>query len=371
MIWVQHVLTYLLIFSGLVKGLQFSIANVVLMDHLNINHQESRHDLLKAFYSDTLGLALDPRKQDNVEKGRKTLWFNAGITQLHLPEAPQAQKLNGVVTLAYENDDAMLKLRKRLEVASSSYVLKSTQFEWAAEGDEFIIKDPWGGVFKAVVDPDAVDIRGVQPGAVVVTQLTQPRPKFAMAELIHFCDGVYVGPTSAPVGISDICIHVPVGCNLEGIGRFYEYTFATPSLRLWEMGDHPMISIVTSPQQTLTFKACAKASDVLAQAEKEVERDASGKITVNHGPHVSLYLKDLPSSYWQAEKLGVLFVNNRFKRRAYTLEDAVDQCMYRCLHVVDPADPAAGPILQLEHEVRSITTRDGSMYKSCPLTKVP
>jgi hypothetical protein len=31
-------------------------------DHLNINHQKGRHDVLKAFYADVLGCAIDPRK---------------------------------------------------------------------------------------------------------------------------------------------------------------------------------------------------------------------------------------------------------------------------------------------------------------------
>ena len=36
--------------------------NVLIVDHLNLNHQKGRHDLLSAFYFDLLGLAVDPRK---------------------------------------------------------------------------------------------------------------------------------------------------------------------------------------------------------------------------------------------------------------------------------------------------------------------
>ena len=58
------------------------------------------------------------------------------------------------------------------------------------------------------------------------------------------------------------------------------------------------------------------------------------------------------------------------RARAYSEEEAVEQCMFRMLDVVDPDDVAAGPILRLEHEVRSATKADGTKYKSCPLDDV-
>lgn len=75
----------LLLSLSYTQAFNFTPGNVLLLDHLNINHEKSRHDLLRAFYFDTLGLAIDPRKTENLEKGRKTLWANAGITQFHLP----------------------------------------------------------------------------------------------------------------------------------------------------------------------------------------------------------------------------------------------------------------------------------------------
>ena len=44
---------------------------VLLLDHLNINHEKGRHDALKAFYFDFLGMAIDPRKFENYESGKK------------------------------------------------------------------------------------------------------------------------------------------------------------------------------------------------------------------------------------------------------------------------------------------------------------
>ncbi len=67
--------------------------NILVLDHLNINHESGRHDLLKKFYFDILGCSVDPRKEENLAKGKKTLWANAGINQFHLPEATTAQVL--------------------------------------------------------------------------------------------------------------------------------------------------------------------------------------------------------------------------------------------------------------------------------------
>ncbi len=42
---------------------RFTPGGILLLDHLNINHEKLRHDIVKAFYYEVLGLAPDPRKQ--------------------------------------------------------------------------------------------------------------------------------------------------------------------------------------------------------------------------------------------------------------------------------------------------------------------
>ena len=50
-------------------GLKTSdMGSILLLDHLNLNHERSRHDLVKLFYVDILGLSLDPRKSKNIEE---------------------------------------------------------------------------------------------------------------------------------------------------------------------------------------------------------------------------------------------------------------------------------------------------------------
>ena len=71
--------------------------------------------------------------------------------------------------------------------------------------------------------------------------------------------------------------------------------------------------------------------------------------------------------FQHTQELGGIFVNTRFKRQANNLEESLDQCMFRCIEIIDPENKKEGPIIFLEHEVRSMTNRDGSKYKSCPL----
>lgn len=78
--------------------------NILILDHLNINHEKGRHDWLHAFYKDFLRCAWDPRKEENLQSGKKTIWANIGAHQFHLPEGmPDAQVLEGVVTLVFPN----------------------------------------------------------------------------------------------------------------------------------------------------------------------------------------------------------------------------------------------------------------------------
>ena len=155
--------------------------------------------------------------------------------------------------------------------------------------------------------------------------------------------------------------------RVAGIGRFSSKILGCPVVR----SDDKCVVLGTSgdvatdgatPRQTLTFVVSDAADDI---AHEDPGEDEEGRR--NRGAHVSVYLRDLPSAYEKADALGLCYVNHRFSRRAYTLDEAVDQCMFRMLDVVDPEDVAAGPILRIEHEVRSCTKKDGTKYKSCPI----
>ena len=314
-----------------------SAVNVLIVDHLNVNHEKGRHDLLTAFYVDVLGCALDPRKVENLERGKGTLWANVGIHQFHLPEGkPDAQKLDGQITLGYDSLDGV---KRRLMDPPS--VLLDSLFE-ASEGVDgtLVLVDPWGTRFQLVSfdDEPAGDPRGAQAG----------HPSEARA-------------------LVDLTFHVGAGTSLAGIGRFYEHVLGIPVL---SCDDHSVVlSAGGQPRsdgtarQTLTFTRIDRA----VVAHEQVDTDGEGVSTchslcrdvphgpsqipshacrlyaaplpqelINLGPHISLYLRDLRAAYQRADELGLCFVNHRFKRRAYTEEDAIEQCMFRILDVNDP-----------------------------------
>ena len=135
--------------------------NVLVLDHVNMNHEKGRHDLVKAFYFDVLGLTADPRKAENLELGRKGVWANAGITQFHLPEADAAQVLDGSITLVY-SDLAAAKQR----CAFAPEVLAGTNYSWVERSDwaqgscELHVTCPWGTHFVLRQDVGAYDARG-------------------------------------------------------------------------------------------------------------------------------------------------------------------------------------------------------------------
>ena len=335
-----------------------------------MNHGKGRHDWLKSFYgTDFLGCAWDPRKVKNLETGRKTLWANLGAQQFHLPEGtPNAQVLDGVITIVHPSPETLLERYASIQNDASCLNSNDCLFNVVGEDEDkdsdtdkgivLIVTDPWGSVFRIVKEGDR-DPRGSQPGEV-----------------------------SEGSAISDLTIHVPMDANLEGIGRFYEQilgaNLAKEATTTTNDDDETVqnIQIQMGPFQTLTFlpKESVGVDTHVDLREMEDDSDddnntakSSGTSTTleNYGVHISLYVADLPTSYQKAHDLGLAYVNTRFSRRAYNLEEAINDCMFRCLDIVDPLNPQDGPIMRLEHEVRSVVKKDGSKYKSCPFETIP
>ena len=305
---------------------------ILLVDHVNLNHEKGRHDLLHAFYFDFLGFAVDPRKAANVETGKKTLWANAGIHQLHLPEGePRAQALDGRITVSYASLDHFTEAR----VERARDIMGGTKFDVRPSPDGYDVRDPWGTPFVVRAGDGFADDRGAQPGA-----------------------------PSVPAGFSDITLNVSPDADLAGVRRFYRDVMGVDEADANLYEDSLLILNVGPTTLTFVKKPFGKAR----HAELGVDED--GRPT-NAGIHVSMYVADLGACYDRAAALGLGFVNYRFKRRALDRAEALDQCMFRVLDVVDPENPSAGPIVQVEHEIRSCVKPDGSKYKSCPLSEVP
>ena len=322
--------------------------NILILDHLNINHQKGRHDLVKAFYFDFLQCAIDPRKASNLEKGSKTLWANIGAHQFHLPEGkPNAQVLEGVITLSYPNvNDLVDAYNNNSDLIDK---LKESCFSMVQISDtELEVTDPWGTKFQIHSHGEGIgkDDRGVQKGE-----------------------------SSTGLSLSDLTIYTPPKTNLEGIGRFYNQVLGADLLS----NHNEKCTVCMGPYQTLTFihhpDHNVETVNHTDLREEHLDDDAElanrPLYPSNYGPHISLYVSNIRDTYRKVVDLGVAYVNPRFKRRAYTEEEVVSDCMFRCLDIVDPENVEAGVIFQLEHEVRSVLTRDGDLYKSCPFDCVP
>lgn len=341
--------------------------NILILDHWNINHEKGRQDWLLTFYVDFLKCALDPRKLDNLEDPdrreraglsslspsdkKRTVWANIGAHQFHLPQGnPDAQVLDGVITLVYED---LKPLLERYPMVAPS--LKDSMFQMETKEDGSVLKvtDPWGSRF-LLVEGNGRDSRGLQPG--------EP---------------------SEGLALRDLTIHTPPGANLPGIGRFYQQILGahlvedtTGSRPTGNKNKHEddCVQIQVGPQQTLTFRPCPSTtptSHVDLRDEPVEIPDGVPAYLSNHGPHISMYVADLAATYQRAADLGVIYVNPRFSRRAYSLQESLKDCMFRCLDIVDPEDVESGPILQLEHEIRSVVRVDGTKYKSCPFDEIP
>ena len=193
---------------------------IKIVDHVNMNHEQGRHDLLKAFYFDLLGFAVDPRKIENLDKGKKTLWANAGIAQLHLPEGkPEAQPLDGRLTLAYADLDRFDDAR----LSAAHEALEGTKFQMRASADGFDVSCPWGTPMTIKIDGEAADPRGVQDGE-----------------------------ASAPLHMTDIALHVSRGADLAGVQRFYTRIMGVPEGDCTLVADQ-LLQLKIGPAQTLSF----------------------------------------------------------------------------------------------------------------------
>lgn len=331
---------------------------VLLLDHLNINHQKGCHDALNAFYFDFLKCSIDPRKHENYLAGEKTVWANLGMHQFHLPEGkPGAQVLDGVITLVHENLEGLIeRYNDFLDGDDTLSPLRGTQFHMEMEQDDedssddvlLVVTDPWGNQFCILPSDDPEDDRAIFLGA-------QPSLEGAAP--------------SEGLKLEDLTMYVSHGSNLKGIARFYEQVFCAPTIE--ELETDTSVSIAMGDRQTLTFQYHPGGPGVEVQHDdlRFDVMDEEGNPS-NVGPHISIYVTNLPHSYRMAKDLDVLYVNPRFKRRAYTEDEAIDQCMFRILDIVDPMDKKRNVIVSLEHEVRAVKTRYGKKYKSCPLLEI-
>lgn len=217
-----------------------SSSNIIVLDHLNINHEQGTHDSLLKFYVDTLGMTLDCRKLENVEKKKGTVWVNGGATQFHLSEGkPDPQVVDGRIILAVESEDALRKIQKNLNTDSN------------------ILHCPYGNTL--VLDVALPDPRGQQTGGEISSTIN---------------------------GIKAVELNVKTEDDLAGIARFYETTFQVTTS---QTKDPTTLHVPFGPHQSLNFKVGPILNDDYLDGT---------------GPHISLYVKDLEQVWGRASHLN-------------------------------------------------------------------
>lgn len=300
--------------------------------------------MVKAFYFDFLQCAVDPRKEENLLQGRKTLWANVGSFQFHLPEGnPNAQVFKGIISLAFPSTEEIIgNYESDSELQNK---LRDSKFSICGMGDDGSVQvtDPWGTQFRLIQDASKcyADTRGSQPG--------DESKGISMVDLTIFLS-------------KDVT-------NFFGISRFYKKIFGASCLSC----DDTSCVVQVGPKQTLTFRHATTAdiNDTYQHSIHHEDLEQTDEGIANYGAHVSMYIANFPEAYQRADIIGVTYVNPRFKRRAYNLDEAINDCMFRILDIVDPDNIQDGPIFKLEHEVRSVVKRDGTKYKSCPFYEIP
>jgi hypothetical protein len=114
----------------------------------------------------------------------------------------------------------------------------------------------------------------------------------------------------------DLTIYTPENCNLAGTARFYESVFGAPILE--STSNRCVVSV--GPKQTLTFQVHPEKRPRIIhddlRDDNAIQSPGRTKFMSNYGPHLSLYVADFVSCYRNADVLGVVYVNPRFKRQA-------------------------------------------------------
>lgn len=83
------------------------VGNIVLLEHLNIDIQDSNTALV--FYCEGMGLTRDPTKITG------SMWFNIGYQQFHEPLKKQPQIVGGTIGLVVPSLDKLCDDLKKIE----------------------------------------------------------------------------------------------------------------------------------------------------------------------------------------------------------------------------------------------------------------
>lgn len=301
-----------------------SSGNLVALEHISVAAPE--HRMVATFYIDGLGFAADQRRTDELDQGYGTLWMNAGLSQMQIEEEA-ARHLPGVIGLIYPDLDT-LETRLRSVMAD----LRHTVFQWKrvlgrAKQDEYIqVIGPYGNQFRAFESSTTSDMK--------------PLRAFDRR-------GLQPGPRSLPLGIGYIEYGTAPG-TARLIARFYQRV----------LGAHVRIEIDHEAEADEGFSA-ERAIVQVGPAQELVFTESRQPVGESEH-HIGIYVHHFEETFESVQQYKLLYSNPKYNDNAECLEDALAEAQFRFKDIVSlpetmPARPGPWtPILQVEHEIRSI-----------------
>ncbi|KNC79291.1 hypothetical protein SARC_08314 [Sphaeroforma arctica JP610] len=306
---------------------------IALLEHVNINiDKQNRNESLR-FYSELLNLPPDVRRVEHIEHlGERTVWFNLGPSQMHLPKGTTNQRVRGHLGMYVRDSKSMQQLKERF-VSTPYFQSETTDGTHADQTAELVITGPGGNTFKFRVIDDLVsyESRGTQFSA------GQSLLKDDETDEVKCLYGK--NPSAVEV-IGLECVHfiVPKGAA-HRIGAFYNHVFGAETMSMGDGATQVAINWDGRMQQSLIF---SEVSDSLPDYD---------------GHHIAIYLGNGPEGYEKAynnvEGLNLVWINPRFSDKVSTLETAKSERQFRFKNIVDI--DTGETIYELEHEVRCST----------------
>ena len=319
-------------------------SSISLLEHVNLNVPD--HSRVP-FYTNVLGLGLDPRRAHNVfqKKEDKTFWVNCGPSQFHLPHGDVPQVIPGSIGLMYEDMNSLIE---RLEKYKGEYEF----YDYEVMDDDgrcVKILDGYGNVLFARQCQDDVD--DVEEGASLV--MKQP----LISSDADVGDNL-VGDSSEFSG-EFRQLYAMESTHCKGIS-YVEFKCPRKTAKLiaefYECVMNAVVDIVDDGNDMVCIVAIGKIDKDGRAAQNIIFRESDDKIPDYDGHHIAVYIgesnDEFENIYKNCEQAGIVWVNPRFSDKAKSISGARQWNQFRFKDILELE--TGKTIFTLEHEVRSV-----------------
>jgi len=326
-------------------------STLTLLEHINLN--VPNHDYILDFYINVLGMGLDPRRAENVNKGSGTVWANCGASQFHLPYGEEAQVIPGSIGLWY---DDLQQLKGRLASYDDKDEKPFVQYSMEdSNGRETVrIMDHYGNIFYCRKGNEPIVFQNpIDPSQTldeVMRSVTQPILTNDPSDVEEFSSaaekyGIPQGQPTECKGISYVEFLVPQK-RVSRIAEFYDCVFDATT------------TVFTDPatEEDVAIVAFGSIDETGRSSQSLIFRETTMELPPYDGHHISLYVGDSKDDFEQAFKNAmeaqVVWVNPRFSDKVTSLNTAKKWKQFRFKNMIDMK--IGKTYFELEHEVRSV-----------------